>query len=183
MWQEQRGGAAAIEPPTGGFGGRAPLHETDVARQPDWFADALTVVEKGSVHLGRRRGRVLAIVQWADTHVVALVRRRSLGAAAAVAAVVGIVTVSPKIFIEHDTAAAVVYSFVVSACAFFAFTVVVGARLNLVERRHAHASLGVNLVVAAALCVELTMTFRSSLWWLIGSTDAIFLRYPEIALA
>jgi hypothetical protein len=66
----------------------------------------------------------------------------------------------------------VIYSFIVSASAFFAFIVVVGARLNLVERRHAHASLGVMLVVAAALCVELTMTFRSSLWWLIGSTDA-----------
>jgi hypothetical protein len=73
---------------------RAPLHDADVSRQPDWFADALTAVEKGSVHLGRHRVRVLAIVQWADAHVVALVRRRSLGAAAAVTTAVGIVTIS-----------------------------------------------------------------------------------------
>lgn len=126
------------------------------AGQTDWISDAITLLKLKS-------GRALGI------------RRHSVATASLVAALFGLLLTASQAR-ESGLGVISLLFFAVSSCGMFAFLMVTGAYLGLirtesklstVKRRLLHSA-----VVASAM-VPIALAVRNSLWWIVGSSDAL----------
>jgi hypothetical protein len=142
---------------------------------PDGLADALTLAGRVSWRLGPFQRPARAMVRWLDRSVAVAVRRHPIGAAALFAGIFGL-AIAAGASTEEGIGPVLGLFVGVPACGMYAFTVAAGGYLGLVraERplRDTRRRLADATVVAAA-AVPVALAFRSSLWWLIGTTDAI----------
>ena len=141
---------------------------------PDALADASTLARRWSRWLGPLRPTADALLSWLDDVLAPIVRRHPIGAAGLVSAVFGVAVASSNA-VEDGLGPQLGLFVGVAACGMYAFVVPAGAYLGVVRaeppirgtrRRVIDAS------VAAALAVPLALAFRSSLWWLLGTSDA-----------
>lgn len=151
-------------------GRRVLLRRADVAAEPDWLADAMALGEREAGRLGPWREPALAAVRWVDHHVVARVRCHPLRAAAVFSIAFGVAIDTPQVILEGYSPGLALLFFAISASSVFAFVVIAGGQLGLVERRERPGRTVLALVLAAA-SVPFSASFRGSLWWLLGTTD------------
>lgn len=142
-----------------------------VASQPDWFGDAVLLGGRVAGRLGPLARSAGAALRWVDERVVGHVRSHPLIAAAGFSVAFGVAIDAPQVLLEGYAAGLAVLFIGVSACAVFAFLVIVGSHLRLVERRASPPGRLVVVLVAACTSVPLSASFRGSLWWVIDTTD------------
>lgn len=150
-------------------GGR-PLQTANPPQMPDWLADAVALGEREAARLGPWRERGLSALGWVDRRMVTGGRRHPLAAAAALSLVFGIAADIPKAVEEGYAPRGLLLVFVVSACAMFAFLVIVGAHLRLAGAGRRPHRRTVHALVAACVSLPLAGAFRSSLWSLLGTS-------------
>ena len=128
----------------------------------DWISDSITLLKLKS-------GRLL------------LIRRHSVATASLVAALFGLLLTASQAR-ESGLGAISLLFFAVSSSGMFAFLIVIGSylglirtdtKLSVVERRL------LDSVVIACTLVPITLAFRSSWWWIVGSSDA-FAQLPQL---
>jgi hypothetical protein len=139
---------------------------------PDALADALLLAERWSRRLGPA-SPVGSLLAWLDRRVATAVRRHPLVAAVLPSAAFGL-ALAGSAAVDDGIGPALALFFGVGTCGMFAFLVGAGSYVGLVHaerplqgarRRVADAA------VIAAAAVPGAVGFRSSLWWLIGTTD------------
>ena len=144
----------------------------DTSRGPDALADALLLVDRWGRRLGPA-SRAVAVVRGLDRRAAPAVRRHPLVAAALWSAAFGL-ALAGAAAVEEGEGPLMALRFGVAACAMFAFVVPAGSYLDLVHAvrplRGVRRRLADGAVIAAA-AVPVAVGFRSSLWWLIGTTD------------
>lgn len=139
--------------------------------QPDLLTDLVAVLNHEAKRLGPFAEPTRRVVVKADFVLSPRARRHPLLAGGVLAAGAGAVFAAPKVFIEHYRPSLVAFVFAVSACSFFALVVIVGTRLGVVARPHDRSSVAAITITAVAAAVPLSMSFRNSLWWVIGTTE------------
>ena len=144
------------------------------ATGPDALADAFTLAEDGSGHLGPLQPPVRVMLRWLEGRAAPAVRGHPVGVAAAFSACFGMVVASGAA-IEEGVGPLLLLFFVVGTCGMYAFTLAAGSYLGVVraERplRGSRRRLAIASVVAAA-AVPVALGFRDLLWWSIGVTGA-----------
>ncbi len=139
---------------------------------PDWLGDAVTVAKRESRWFGPLRRLVLAIADWTDRSVLCQVRRHPVVAAAITSAVFGVTVFGWQGYRERYFVSATVLAMGLGFCAMFAFLVPAGSYFGLV--RSSRPSYGMRRrvldasVIACAAAI-VTLAFRNSLWWAVGS--------------
>jgi hypothetical protein len=151
--------------------GRGGLPRADAPSQPDWLADALALGAREADRLGPWRDEALTALRWLDRELVARVRGHPLLAAGAFALAFGAAVAAPQVVGERYGPPMALFYFGVVACTLFAFVVIVGAHLRLVGRPGARPSRAVLALVLACTSVPLTVSFRDSLWWVLGTNE------------
>jgi hypothetical protein len=140
--------------------------------EPDWLADAVTLLERESSRLGRPGEGMARAVRWIDGSVITQVRRHPLWATGVFALVLSLFGDSPQIVLEGYRPALAVWFVAVSSCSVFAFVVIAGRYLHLVERPRRRSTPLVYAIVVISVCVPLVASFRGSLWWMLGAQDS-----------
>lgn len=139
---------------------------------PDALADALLLAERWSRRLGPA-SLVGSLLAWLDRRTATAVRRHPLVAAILAAAAFGL-ALAGSAAVDEGIGPALALLFGVGTSGMFAFLVGAGSYLGLV---HAERPLqGVprrmtDAAVIAAAAVPAAVGFRSSLWWMVGTTD------------
>jgi len=139
----------------------------------DWLADAIVMLGQQSRRLGPLASPARAGLNWIDRHVAAPVRRHPLWAAAAAAAVFGIVTGGIQAIREGYAAGPALLTVSLLGCGMFAFLVAAGGYLGFVRGPSILTGVPRRLLDAGVItCVSLlaALAFRNSLWWVVGST-------------
>jgi hypothetical protein len=144
---------------------------TNVPPQPDWLADALALGEREAAWLGSRRDHALRALSWLDRQLVRRTQRHPLRAAAALALLFGVAVASTQATVEGYGPSAALLFVVVAACGMFAFLVGAGAHLRLVGTYSDSPRRAVRALTLGCASVPLTLAFRSSLWWIVGTND------------
>jgi hypothetical protein len=139
---------------------------------PDWLTDAVTLLERESSRLGRPDEFLGRAARSTDRSVIAQVRRHPLWATGVFALGLSMFTDSPQIVLEGYRPALAIWFVAVSSCSVFAFTVIAGRYLHLVERPRRRPTSLVLAVVLVTLSVPLVASFRGALWWIIGAEDS-----------
>ena len=112
---------------------------------------------------------------WLGIHWVGLLRRHPVATASLVASLFGLLLAISQVR-ESGLGAISLLFFAVAWCGMFAFLIVIGSylglirtntKLSVVERRL------LDSVVISCTIVPITLAFRSSLWWIVGSSDAL----------
>lgn len=150
---------------------REPLWRADTPSQPDWLADAVALGERGASRVGSRRDGLLWALRWLDRQLVARMRCHPLRAAAVLALVFGVAVTSTQAIAESYAPSTALLFLAVAACGMFAFLVIVGAHLCLVGPRSDSPSRAIHALALGCASVPLTLAFRSSLWWILGTSD------------
>ncbi|MGD0834069.1 MAG: hypothetical protein ABSA40_06535 [Candidatus Dormibacteria bacterium] len=149
---------------------------TDAAPAADWLGDIVAVAERESPRLGPLRTPAVALLRWLDARLLTVVRRHPLVAAALASLVFALGVGGWQAIWEGYGTAAFLLTFGVLGCGVFSFVVAAGSYLGFVRsdrplrgaRRRA-----LDAVVTAGACVVITLAFRASLWWIVGSRDAV----------
>lgn len=131
--------------------------------QTDWISDLITLLKLKS-------GRAL------------LIRRHSVAATSLVAALFGLLITAGQAR-ESGMGAVSLLFLGVAACGMFAFLIVIGSYLGLIRTDSKLSMFKRRLldsVVVACAMVPITLAFRSWLWWIVGSSDAVA-RLPQLA--
>ena len=139
---------------------------------PDWLADATELARRASRRMGPIEPLATSIVRDVDHRAWAWVRRRPVSAA--VLAAVGFAALfAVGAFREDYSLPLLVFVLVVAWCGMFAFLVVAGAYLGLVQSSvhilGARRRLLDSALVGCAF-VPITLAFRDFLWGLVGSS-------------
>ena len=147
----------------------AGLHDLDA---PDWLSDVVTVARRESRWFGPFRRLVLTAADWVDRSAVRQVRRHPLVAAAVASAGFGIAVGGWQGYREGYLLSATLLVMGLGFCGMFAFLVPACSYFGLV--RSARPSCGVqrrvlDASVAACAAAIVTLAFRNSLWWVVGS--------------
>jgi hypothetical protein len=147
----------------------AGLHDLDA---PDWLGDAVTVARRESRWFGPFRRLVLTTADWAQRSLVSQVRRHPLVAAAIASAGFGIAVGAWQGYREGYFLPVTLLVMGLGFCGMFAFLVAACSYFGLV--RSARPSYGVqrrvlDAGVAACAAAVVTLAFRNSLWWVVGS--------------
>ncbi len=150
-----------------------------VPTQPDWLADAVALGELEARRLGPWRRPAERLLTWCTSHPISHIRRHPLRSTALASIAVAAVADSPQVILEHYSAALALYFFAVSACSYFAFVAIVGSRLSVIERGDRPRYRTSSVVVAVCASVPLTASFRTNLWWMLG-TDDTNARLPQL---
>ena len=153
-----------------------------VPSSPDWLTDAISLGTTIANRFGPGRSIALRIVAAADHHVAAGIRRHPLPAALALALFFG-AFVGLGAAIEQDPVILVVLITAIGAGGMLAFVVIVGSYLGLARRSASVSRRPGGLVlgaIAAGTSLPITVAFRDSLWWIIG-TDAAGARLEQFA--
>lgn len=151
---------------------RQALHWPAAPSTPDALADALLLAERWSRRLGPA-SPVDSLLAWLDRRVATAVRRHPLVAAVLASAAFGL-ALAGSAAVDDGIGPALALLFGVGTSGMFAFLVGAGSYLGLVhaERPLQGAPRRVtDAAVIAAAAVPATVGFRSSLWWLVGTTD------------
>ena len=130
--------------------------------QTDWVSEAITVLKLKSYHLS-------------------LVRRHSVLTASVLAAIFGLLLALSQAR-ESGLAPISLLFFTVASCGMFAFLIVIGSYLGLIRSESKLSGFRRRLldsVVVACGLVPIILAFRSWLWWVVGSSDAIA-QLPQI---
>ena len=146
------------------------------AQTSDWLADMVTVAQRESHWLRRLRPPAVRMLNWTDRRLLSLVRRRPLLAAAfasgAFAAAVG----GAQAFREGYSSKVFLLFFAVLGCGMFSFLAVAGWYVGFVRSvtpmRGAQRR-ALDGAVTACACTVIALAFRGSLWWIVGSRDAV----------
>ncbi len=142
----------------------------------DWLTDAVAVAERESRRLGPLQAPVLRVLTWIDRQVFSEVRRHAVLGAAAVAAVFGGTVGSNQGICEGYTLAATLLTVGLLVCGMFAFLLMGGSYVRLVQsqaplrgtrRRVLDAGVGACVAAVAALA------FRDSLWRVMGTNASL----------
>jgi hypothetical protein len=150
----------------------------------DWLADAIVMLGQQSRRLGPLASPARAVLTWIDRHVAAPVRRHPLWAAAAAAAVFGIVTGGIQAIREGYAGGPALLTVLLLGCGMFAFLVAAGGYLGFVRGPSILTGVPRRLLDAGVItCVSLlaALAFRNSLWWVVGSS-ATAAGLPALAL-
>lgn len=150
--------------------GREPLGGSNPPYMPDWLADAVALGERKAARLGPWRQTALGALRWVDRRLVAGTRRHPLVAAVTLALSFGVAADIPKAIEEGYAPRGLLLVFAVSACAMFAFLLIVGAHLRLAGPSTGLRGRVVHALVAACGSFPVTAAFRSSLWSLLGDS-------------
>ncbi len=158
---------------------RAAHRVTRVARassQPDWLADFVALGLRVTRGRGRYRERAQTTVRWAETRVIARVRRHPVAAAALLATVLALPYVAVKIAFEGYPPALVLLSFAMPAASLFAFIVLVGRCLRIVAPREGGPPPWLFTVVVACAGGTLVFALHNSLLahQTVGGLNALF---------
>lgn len=141
----------------------------EAADRPDWLDDASTLALMAADRLGvPANGAVRRAIVRIDEQVFGRIRAHPLWTALLAAIALGLAAETPQIVLEGYQPELALLVFTVSACSFYAFVVVVGARLRLVGRGHGGRRYGVGTAVAVAAAVALAASFRDALWSVLG---------------
>ena len=122
----------------------------------DWISDSITLLKLKS-------GRLL------------LIRRHSVATAGLVAALFGLVLTASQAR-ESGLGPISLLFFAVASCGMFAFLIVIGSYLGLIRTESKLSAVKnrvLDSVVVACTVVPITLAFRSWLWWVVGSSDAL----------
>jgi hypothetical protein len=143
---------------------------------PDWLTDVVVLAEWQSHWLGPLRRPALRALDWTDRHLLTVVRRHPLWAAAIAAAAFGAAVGGRQAIAEGYFALAALLTITLLGCGMFAFLVAAGSYLGLVRSA---ATLGgarrraLDAGVLACFGVLVVLAFRNSLWWIVGSRAAM----------
>ena len=140
-------------------------------QQPDWLADAVTLLEREASRFGRPGAVTARVARSIDRSLIARVRRHPLWATAAFAVALSLFTDSPQIVLEGYRPTLAVWFVAVSSCSVFAFVVIAARYLHLIEQPRRRSSPYVYASVLTTLCVPVAASFRGSLWWIVGTND------------
>lgn len=148
---------------------------------PDWLADAVTVANRTGSRLGPAAAGALFAVRWIDLRIIPTVRRRPLGTAILLSSLFGAsVAASQAREVGLGFAPINVLFFGVSSSGMFAFLVAVGAYVRLLGPAPAPGQATRAMLIASST-VPVTLAFRDSLWWIIG-TNARDAGLPQLAV-
>jgi len=145
-------------------------------RASDWLADAVTVAERESHWLGPLRRPGLSVLSWIDRSLLSEVRRHPLVAAGAASGIFGVTVLGNQAIKEGYSVSAALITMALGTCGMFAFVVLAGSYVGLVQnstplrgaRRRA-----VDAAVTACIAAVTALAFRNSLWWIVGSRGSV----------
>ncbi len=158
----------------------AGLHDLDA---PDWLGDVLTIARRESHWFGPFRRPVLTTADWADRSLVSQVRRHPIVAAAIASAGFGVAVGVWQWYREGYFLSVTLLVMGLGFCGMFAFLVAACSYFGLVRSaRPAHGVQRRVLDASVAACVAaiVTLAFRNSLWWVVGS-NPVAARPSELA--
>lgn len=130
----------------------------------------MTLVEGESDRLRRFGPTLRLVVRWIDRRVVAWVRRHPVWAASVFAVSLSLVIDSSQILLEGYRPTIAVWVLMVSSCSFFAFELVAGRYLAVIELRRQDIPPTYVALFAAAVTVPVVASFRTTLYWSVGAT-------------
>ena len=146
------------------------------AQTMDWLADMVTVAQRESHWLGPLRRPAVGVLNWIDVRLLSLVRRHPLLAAALASVAFAAAVGGAQAFREGYSSKVFLLFFVVLGCGMFSFLAVAGWYVGFV--RSVTPLRGVrrrvlDAMVMACSCTVIALAFRSSLWWIVGTRDAL----------
>ena len=152
----------------------APERE-ETALSIDWLGDAISVAERESGWLGPLRPTALDVVRWFDRNLVIRMRRHPLVGATFASLAFGLMVGVNQGIREGYVASATLLTIGLLTCGMFAFLVAAGSYLGVVRsstplygiRRRA-----VDACVVASIAAVVSLAFRNSLWWVVGSNQS-----------
>jgi hypothetical protein len=134
----------------------------------------LILGQQWAPRLGPLARPALALLRALETNAAPAVRRHPLAAGAAGSVVFG-AALCVAMAREEGVAPVLALLFAVATCGMFAFLAATGAYLGLLRAERPLVGAGRRLAdaaVLAAAAVPVALAFRSSLWWVVGATDA-----------
>ncbi len=144
------------------------------AAGPDWLADSLALGTRLGGRLGPLAPPAVGLVRAIDRGASRAVRGHPMGAAAVFSVAFGL-SITASFAVAEGVGAVLGLFFGVVTCGMFAFAVGAGAYLDLVRAERplqvSRRRLADALVLASA-AVPVALAFRSSLLWMIGSSEA-----------
>ena len=144
------------------------------AGTPDWLGDAVTVVRRESRRLGPLQHIASGAADWLEQSVVRRARRHPVGAAAIASAVFGVTVFGWQGYREGYFLSVTLLAMALGFCAMFAFLVPAGSYFGLVRSSRPSYGLQRRVLdagVAGCAAAIAALAFRSSLWWVVGSTS------------
>jgi hypothetical protein len=137
-----------------------------VGIQPDWLADFVTLLLRGTQRLGPLQAPAERGVRWLDRSVAGRVRAHPLVAAALLAVVLALPFVAAKVFLEQYPAPLAAFVFALCATALFAFVVITGAYLRVIAPGASNSTVWLRAAVVACLTGPAVFAFHD---WLLAA--------------
>jgi hypothetical protein len=144
----------------------------DTGPAPDWLTDVVAIAALQSHWLGPLHGPALSALSWTERHLLTLVRRHPLWAAAIAAAAFGGAVGGNQAISEGYVTLATLLVISLLGCGMFAFLVAAGSYIGLVRSStalHGGRRRALDAGVLACVGVLVVLAFRNSLWWVVGS--------------
>lgn len=139
----------------------------------DWFGDAVIVAKRQSRWFGPLRPLIITISDWSEHSLVKEVRRHPIIAAATASASFGVAVFGWQGYREAYSLPVTLLAMALGFCGMFAFLVSAGAYFGLVRSTQPSYGLPRRMVdssVIACATATVTLAFRNSLWWIVGSS-------------
>jgi hypothetical protein len=141
----------------------------------DWLADVVAVAQRESHRLGPIGRPGLAALAWIDRAVVSEIRGHPLVAAAMAGGVFGVTVFGWQGIREGYVLSVTLLSMALGFFAMFAFLVLAGSHLGVVQSPHTLYGVqrrAVDASVVACVVAVTVLAFRDSLWWTVGSSPS-----------
>jgi hypothetical protein len=139
---------------------------------PDWLGDAVTVAKRESRWFGPLRRLVITFAEWSEHTLIREVRRHPIIAATVASAVFGLTVFGWQGEREGYFLPVTLLAMALGFCAMFAFLVSAGSYFRLVRSTRPSYGMQRRMVDASVIgCMTaiMTLAFRNSLWWIVGS--------------
>ena len=141
----------------------------------DWLGDAIAVANRETRWFGPLRPVVRQFVSWLERTIITDLRRHPALGAGVASAVFGVGVGVNQSVREHYYSSSTLLTVGLLACGMFGFLMVAGSYLRVVRATspmHGVPRRVLDAGVTACVAAIVTLAFRNSLWWTIGTTEA-----------